>query len=441
MTVEPMVEQELIVAQRVGPAGVAAWAAALVAGGGGIGGLSAAACVDLVAALEDLKSAAAGMQARLAVRLDETTREEQVLAGLAASRIGQGVASQLGLARRESPHRGGILLGAAKTWVTEMPATLACLETGRLNEWRATIVARETACLSREDRAAVDAQIPDLLEANPGLGNQALEAAVKKLAYERDAESFVHRSDKAEGDRRVTCRPTAEGMVYLTALLPLRAGVGVYAALLRAADAARATGDRRGRGQLMADLLVERSTGRPAEDPADVHLDIVMSDRALLAEDDDPAHVMGAGPMPAAWVRTLLGRLDDDAAGAVAIRRLYAAPGRLIATESDGRLFGAGLQHVIRVRDQRCRTPWCDAPIRHADHVIGHAEGGPTSLANGQGLCERCNHTKTLPGWRASPGGDRAGTVLTATPTGHRYASAPPPGPVTSAMEGGGGVA
>lgn len=56
--------------------------------------------------------------------------------------------------------------------------------------------------------------------------------------------------------------------------------------------------------------------------------------------------------------------------------------------------------HLV-VRDGRCRTPWCDAPIRHGDHVTDAAEGGPTSLDNGQGLCERCNKTKNLPGWRA----------------------------------------
>lgn len=37
------------------------------------------------------------------------------------------VAGQIALARRESPHRGGRRLGAAKAWVDEMPHTLAAL--------------------------------------------------------------------------------------------------------------------------------------------------------------------------------------------------------------------------------------------------------------------------------------------------------------------------
>jgi hypothetical protein len=67
-------------------------------------------------------------------------------------------------------------------------------------------------------------------------------------------------------------------MTYVTALLPVAQGVGVYAALKRAADT---TFDDRSRGQVMADTLVERVTGRPAEEPEHVALNLVMSDQGL----------------------------------------------------------------------------------------------------------------------------------------------------------------
>lgn len=51
-------------------------------------------------------------------------------------------------------------------------------------------------------------------------------------------------------------------MARLTALLPVAQGIAAYAALSRAADTAIGTGDPRGRGQLMADTLVERVTGQ-----------------------------------------------------------------------------------------------------------------------------------------------------------------------------------
>jgi hypothetical protein len=45
--------------------------------------------------------------------------------------------------------------------------------------------------------------------------------------------------------------------------------------------AADATFDDRSRGQVMADTLLERVTGRPAEEPESVTLNLVMSDQAL----------------------------------------------------------------------------------------------------------------------------------------------------------------
>jgi hypothetical protein len=100
-----------------------------------------------------------------------------------------------------------------------------------------------------------------------------------------------------------------------------------------------------------------------------------------------------------------------------------------VGMESTRRTFDGNLRRLLLLRDQTCRTPWCGAPIRHADHVTDVADGGPTSLGNGQGLCERCNQTKTLPGWSAevldaTPGEH---TVRTTTPTGHHYDSTAPP--------------
>ena len=70
----------------------------------------------------------------------------------------------------------------------------------------------------------------------------------------------------------------------------------MYAALRRAADT---TFDDRSRGQVMADTLVARVTGRPAETPEPLAVHLVMSDRALLGGDSTPAIVEGYGPIPA----------------------------------------------------------------------------------------------------------------------------------------------
>ncbi|MEO7745083.1 MAG: HNH endonuclease signature motif containing protein, partial [Actinomycetota bacterium] len=85
----------------------------------------------------------------------------------------------------------------------------------------------------------------------------------------------------------------------------------------------------------------------------------------------------------------------------------------------------------IRLRDRTCRTPWCDAPVRHVDHVRAHADGGPTTAANAQGLCEACNHAKAAPGWAATTttSAQAGHTVTLTTPTGATYHSTAPPAP------------
>ena len=233
-------------------------------------------------------------------------------------------------------------------------------------------------------------------------------------------------------------------MCYLTALLPVAAGVAVHAALTRHADAARSAGDPRSRGQLMADTLVERTTGR-AGGISGVEIQLVMTDRTLFQADSEPAMLPGYGVVPARWARALV----QDAGAATAgdgnhatgaqrafttwLRRLYTAPGtgELIRMDSRARLFPPGHRRFIQARDRTCRTPYCDAPLRHLDHIIPWQHGGPTSLGNGAGLCEACNHTKETPGWNAQPRPGPRHTLQLTTPTGHSYHSTAPPLPGT----------
>jgi hypothetical protein len=106
------------------------------------------------------------------------------------------------------------------------------------------------------------------------------------------------------------------------------------------------------------------------------------------------------------------------------LRRLFRRPssGELITMETRRRCFTGGQRRFIQLRDQTCRTPWCDAPIRHIDHVQPAGAGGPTSVDNGQGLCVACNHAKQAPGWQSTRAPNRE--VEVETPTGHHYRSA-----------------
>jgi hypothetical protein len=222
--------------------------------------------INQLRALEDMKSAITGLQARIAVAFDLAQRQEQASAGVPASERGQGVGAQLALARRESPNRGSRLLGLAKALVTEMPRTMAALESGRLNEWRATLLVKETACLSVEDRCAVDEELAPDTGTLEGKGDRAIIAAVKAAAYRRDPRSVAQRASHAAAERTVSLRPAPDTMTYLTALLPVAQGVAAYAALTRAADTARSTGDPRTLGESRS-TGDSRSGGEPRPGP------------------------------------------------------------------------------------------------------------------------------------------------------------------------------
>lgn len=248
-----------------------------------------------------------------------------------------------------------------------------------------------------------------------------------------DPAGYVARIRGADKDRYVGLRPAPDTMCRLTGFLSVAQGVADFAALKQEADSRVADGDGPSRGQIMADTMVERLTGQACASDVPVEVNLVMTDQALLGESgsgdgggvDEPAHLAEYGTIPAEVARLLVSGPSDGTP--MWIRRLYLHPGTrdLAAMDSRRRLFTAQQRHFLRLRDQTCRTSWCDAPIRHLHHVVPVEAGGPTSVTNGQGYCEACNYAKQAPGWRSALTA-KAGEFVITTPTGHRYQHAPP---------------
>ncbi len=277
--------------------------------------------IDQIRLLEQLKAAAAAAQARVTVTFDRSQRERAAERGLPAAAQGQGIAAQVALARRESPFQGARHLGLAKALVAEMPHTLAALTRGETTEWRATLMARETAELSCEDRVAVDAQVgPELA----GLGDRQVAHRAREAGYRLDPHALIRRTTRAESERCVTVRPAPDAMSYLTGVLPLAQGVEVYATLRRHAESLIGTGASggRSRNQIMADTLVSRVTGREQATGTPVEIQLVMTDRAVFGGDDEPGQLgdelTGHGPVPAWLGRRIIGQADR-----AWVRRLY----------------------------------------------------------------------------------------------------------------------
>ena len=100
------------------------------------------------------------------------------------------------------------------------------------------------------------------------MGVGELVAEVRRRAYALDPESFVERRRRAEADRHTSLRPAPDTMAVLSALLTVKGGVSVHAALTAEADRAKAAGDPRSRGQIMADTLVNRVVSPSVADAA-----------------------------------------------------------------------------------------------------------------------------------------------------------------------------
>jgi hypothetical protein len=149
-----------------------------------------------------------------------------------------------------------------------------------------------------------------------------------------------------------------------------------------------------------------------------------------LLDGSDPAAALldGYGPLPTELARDIL----LSSKGRKWWRRLYAEPygGPIIGGDPFRRQFDGFLRKLIMIRDRLCRDPYCDAPIRHIDHIQRFAEGGLTIYLNGRGSCERGNYVREMPGWTIKPissGLDGARhTVKITTPTGHSYLSRAP---------------
>ncbi|WP_299571656.1 HNH endonuclease [uncultured Williamsia sp.] len=383
--------------------------------------------IDLISLAESVKSSCAAVQAEQTLRLLQLRSAAEAERGIPIERRCRGLSAEVALARRVSGNAGGRYLGFARA-MGEMPNTFARLRDGSLSEWRATILVRETGYLQVEDRRIIDHALCADAATLDGVGDRALEALAKQIAYQRDPQAVVDRNAAAPRDRRVSMRPKPDAMVQLSALLPMKAGIAAFAAIKQHADGLVGDGDRT-HAQIMADTVVERLTGKARAEDLPVAVDVVVSADVLVGDASAAAEVPGYGLIPADTARDLIANaLDADAL--VTLRRLFAAPdsGALVAMESKARIFPSGLRRFITRRDISCRFPYCDTPIAEIDHAHPHHDGGPTDALNGLGECRTHNRQKESPGWQFTTALDHDGTheALIRTPTGHEHRSRAP---------------
>ena len=385
--------------------------------------------IEQIAWLERLSAATAGVQLKLMAEFADSQVTRRQGLDLEERSCATGVKEQLAMARNVSPSQAARDVTLGKALRDRFPRIGQSLRGGETSAFAARLIVQETRPLSDETARGIDRQFAGDLA-----GTTATRAgrAARFLGMKADPVAYVEAARRSAEQRRITTRPAPDTMVWLSALLPVSTGVGAFACLDRDARAAVAAGDGRSLDQLRADLLVQRVTGRSEADPAPIELQLTMDAKTLLGDDQTPAVIGGFGAVPAGWAMDLLAR-TMDAGVHVFIRRVLTDPvdGTVLALDSRRRLFEGTARRFLDARDQTCRIPSCDAPIRHHDHIVRHRDGGPTSPDNGQGTCVAWNLVKDNRGWTVRPlppdHPNAPPAVQVITPTGHSYISRPPP--------------
>jgi hypothetical protein len=141
---------------------------------------------------------------------------------------------------------------------------------------------------------------------------------------------------------------------------------------------------------------------------------------SLLGLADNPAELVGFGPIPSALVR--------DRSATADWLRLVVEPvtGLLLDYGTVTYRPPAALADYVMARDRRCRFPGCNtrATVCDIDHNIP-APRGDTSAKNCCCLCHRHHQLKTFGGWTVVLKPD--GSCLWTSPCGRQFVSDPPP--------------
>jgi len=367
---------------------------------------------------------------RLAVVLDDITDIHKQICRLEGgylrkvaelSTVGRSVRSvtnELALALRLGKNRAGKEIAHAKALTRLLPRTLAALEEGTIDRYKAGQVVDGFAVLDDEQTRRADEMLATRLEKT----SQNLARAITRVTNKVDPEGHRARCKERRRDRKVTLTPQDHGMSTLAAELPAEVASAVYGSLTEAARALRKIDKSRTTDQLRADILAERllaGNGGSLKPHVYIYVDLF----SLLRLNNDLAYLPGYGDLP---VEVLRERIFDP----------NSTWSRLITDPDTGQLMSVGrtkyrppadLDDFVRVRARTCSHPGCSQPAQFVDvdHIQDWAKGGETSAANLDGKCRYHHLLKEEPGWHFETRPD--GVTLIITPAGRTYTSTPEP--------------
>lgn len=386
--------------------------------------------VEAINAYECLKSTSSAKQAEQACTLEDVVTAERIAKGIREKHPSWGIGADIALARHESPRTGVQFLNYSRILTEDLTRATQGLKDGTITEDEAQLIVREVRNLRSENRRLIDQMLFCETHNAFGEGGAILREMIRGWALILEPVVETDLEEKAMKGRYIDLYQIDAHRMKITGMLPLEYGVAVCQVLARESGHAQAAGDTRNRGQIAADFLLEALTGIREPNGIPLQVSLIMTDRTLLQGNQEPALIPGYGFVSADKARDLFVGNPEEPLDTW-IRRLYTAPGTgdLVAMDSKARLFKGSLKRFITLRDQHCRTPYCNGRIEHLDHVVQVRRGGPTTAENSSSRCKWCNATKEAPDWEEHTiPGDRH-TIRVTTSSGHAYNSTAPPLP------------
>ena len=374
----------------------------------GLGACAEVEAFDLVVGLARLASRPEGVAVRAQVRLAQL---RPVAAGCLDEEdepyspyLGDELAAELG----QSPRTMTGKLDQAWDLARRLPAALEALTAGELDLTRLRALHALTQVLSDGQRATVEAQ---MLAGSRLKSPTQWRRKIRRMIARLDPDAAARRREEAQAKREVSFEPAEDGMAVLQALLPAEDARAIFDLVDRIArHDAQAGGDGRPVGARRADVLTALLLGNRRE-RVSVEIQVIAQVGTLAGLDDNPAELVGFGPIPAGVGRAL--------AADARWRRVLTDPETgTVLDLGHRRVPTPALARLVRHRDALCVYPGCAMPAVACDldHTKAWAEGGDTALSNLNVLCRRHHVMKHRAGWRLDQ--PEPGIFVWTTPTG-----------------------
>ncbi|WP_285486868.1 DUF222 domain-containing protein, partial [Amycolatopsis taiwanensis] len=164
------------------------------------------------------------------------------------------VARELALALAVSPRAAENQIGLAEALVTRLPETLKAMRRGEIDAYKASKIHEPAAALTDEQAREVDAIMAGRIgRKDPSGLRRSTALAVAKV----DPDGYARRCARRRARRGIELVPQGEGMVKLSANLPVEVGVAAYARIDAEARRRRKAGASKTLEQLRADVFAE----------------------------------------------------------------------------------------------------------------------------------------------------------------------------------------